>query len=645
MLVIALARPFLPPQISGWIGGSSQGELVALLIDNGPSMMQIDESGPYMDQAKTAVREIIEQSSEDARFLMVLSHGEVESGRAMRRAEALRYLEDVEPQNKGGYPAERMKFLQERIIDQPDQSGRVYWVSDSRKTQLQKFRDRYRQNGPDVPQQPVTFIRVGDTSFQNISVASVELTDHVLGEGIPVGVAVTVKNFGDQAAYNSYLSLEIDGERMGQYDVDLEAGQEKELLFEVIPETPGDIRGKAILEGGTYTFDHTRYFSIDVPENRRVLLIGDEGDDRSGRSYLKPVLEAVSETGTRIESDFADVRTIREQDLENYDALILESLESIPDYLQAELAQFVQQGRGLMFVPSEKGNMEGYNRFLNQFNAGTFTGMRGTYGRFEEVASLQPLSEGHILIDDVFQSDDDELRIDMPTIYHYLRYDRGGFGSGTPLLRSNLGEPLFVEHRFGDGMILVGTMGFSPGWSNISIKPLYAPLIYRMMLYVVAWEQGGVREHILGSTFDRQFADFGTRVTMKLNGDEIRPETAAGGQGLRVHYPAVEWSPGWLELELDEKKYTIAVNQDISESDFSSLSNTETEDFLKETLNLAGVLDITGYSETEIRSAMADVSFGREIWSWFIIIALAFMVAECIISKTYKTETAADNQG
>ncbi|MBP3191472.1 BatA domain-containing protein [Natronogracilivirga saccharolytica] len=643
MLVTALARPFLPPQISGWLGASSGQQVIALLIDNGPSMMQIDEAGPYMDQAKTAAREVIEQSSDDARFLIVPSHGEVESGRIMRRAEALRYLEDLEPLNKGGYPAERMRLLQERLADQPGQSGHAYWISDARKTHLQKFKDNYNNDDPES-EHSVTFIRVGDDSFQNISVASVELTDHVLGEGIPVGVAVTVKNFGDQPAYNSYLSLEIDGERMGQYDVDLEAGQEKELLFEVIPESPGTIGGKAILEGGTYTFDHKRYFSIDVPESRNVLLIGDEGEDRSRRSYLKPVLDAVSETGTRVKAETTDMRNIRDHELDNFDALILESPEQIPDYLQAELVQFVQQGRGLFFVPSEKGSMSEYNRFLSQFDAGSYSGMRGTYGRFEEVASFQPLSEGHILLDDVFQSDEDELRIDMPTIYHYLRYDRDAGTSGTSLLRSNLDEPLFVEHRFGDGMILVGTMGFSPGWSNLSIKPLYAPLVYRMILYAVAWEQGGVREHTLGRSFDRQFADIGTSVTMKLNGDEIRPETASGGQGLRVRYPAVEWSPGWLEMNLDEKKYVIAVNQDISESDFTSLSITETEEFLEESLSLAGVLDITGYSESEIRTAMADISFGREIWSLFIIIALAFMIAECIISKTYKTETGADKQ-
>ncbi len=641
MLAAALARPFLPSQVAGWLGASSGGEHIAILIDNGPSMMQIDEAGPYMDQVRSAATEILDQADETARFLIVPSHGELVSGRFMRKSEAIRFLQQLEPVNKGGFPVERMMYMQNRLDDEPGDNGRIYWLSDARKTHLETMEGQFLEDEPDREWHPVTFIQAGSESFQNVGVAGVELTGQVLGVGIPAGVTVSVRNYGSQTVNNAYLSLDIDSERIGQYDVSLEPGEEKELLFEVIPESAGIIRGMAILEGGTYTFDHQRYFSIEVPESRNVLLISDRGEDGTRRSYLRPVLAAASETGTRINASYTDINELRDHDLETYDALILESLRRVPDYLQAELGQFVQQGRGILFVPSEQGSIENYNRFLQQLNAGSFTGMRGAYGRFEEVASLQPLGHGHLLADDLFDvSGEEDVRIDMPSIFHYWRYDQAE--SEVTLLQSNLGEPLFIEQPFGNGMVMIGTMGFSPGWSNLSIKPIYAPLVYRMLLYVVAWEQGGVREHILGTPFDRYFSHLGTQVTMRLNDEEIRPETAASARGLRVRYPAYEWEPGWLELHLDEKKTAIAINQNISESDFASLSLTEAEQFLENILPMAGLVSITGYGDSEIRSAMAAVSFGREIWNWFIWIAIAFMVLECIISVTYRTETADD---
>ncbi len=641
LLALALARPFLPPQVAGWLGAPSQSDHIAILLDNGPSMMQIDETGPYMDQALGAATEIVDQAGDDARFLIVSTHGELTSGRFMRRAEALRFLEQMQTVNKGGYVAQRMNYIQDRLDDEPGGGGRIYWISDARKTQLEKLEGGFLAADAARDWHPVTFIRVGGDTFRNISVTGVEMTGQTLGAGIPVGVSVTVRNFGDQPVYNAYLSLEIDGERMGQYEISLVAGREQELLFEVIPDTPGIMRGRALLEGGTHTFDHERYFSIEVPESRNVLLVTDRGEDGTRRSYLRPALFAASETGTRINASHTDISTLREYDLDSFDAIILESPQRVPDYLQAELVQFVQQGRGMLFVPSEQGSMDNYNRFLARFNAGSFGGMRGTYGRFEEVASLQPLDAGHLLASELFESEDEEeLRIDMPAIFHYWRYQRDGDRGGATVLRTNLGEPLFTEHSFGDGMVMVGTMGFSPGWSNLSIKPIYAPLVYRMLLYVVAWEHGGAREHILGAPFDRYFAEFGTQVTMRLNGDEIRPETSASARGLRVRYAAHEWEPGWLELQLDGKKTAIAINQNISESDFTSLSISETRQFLSELVPVAGVVSIAGYSADEIRSAMASISFGREIWNWFIWMALAFMVAECIISKKYRTETA-----
>lgn len=644
MLAAALARPFLPSDIAGIFGSTQQNQPVAILIDNGPSMMQIDESGPFIEQARIAAEQIIRQSSDEARFLLVPTHGEVETGRLMGKAESLRFLENFESVNRGGFLYERMAFVQE-IMDEQPSGGRIYWISDARKTQLEMLKGGFREGTGSRSWNPVTFIKVGGKAARNVSVTGVKLQGQVPGIGHPTGVTVTVKNFGDRAMHNLWLSLQVDGERIGQYELTLDAEQQKEFLFEIIPEKTGVIQGKAILEGGTYTFDHTRYFAIRIPESRSILLVTDEGDDGTRRSYLRPVLAAASETGKRIKVSFSDVGSLRMHDLDSYDAIILESIQSIPEYLEAELVQYVQQGRGLFFVPSEMGSIQDYNRFLNLFDAGSYTGMRGTYGRFEEVASIQPFREGDLLIEEIFEFTEDETaRIDLPAIYHFWRYNSGDARRGTTLLRSNLGDALFTEHLFGDGMILVGTMGFGPGWSNLGVKPIYAPLIFRMLLHVSAWEYGGVSEHILGLPFDRHFSNFGLRSVMRLNEEEIHPETAFSAGGLRIRYPAREWAPGWLEVELEEGivHSVIAVNQNILESDFGSLSIEEAKNFLADLLPVAGAISVSGQSDLEMRSAMASVSFGREIWNWFIILAFAFMIAECIISRWYKTETFAE---
>ncbi len=640
LLATALARPFLPPLLSGWLGHEKGSQQIAILMDNGPSMMQVDASGPYMDQSRSIAREIILQSPDDSRFLVVPTHGELESARLMRQSEALHHLDQMEPLNRGAFPAERMRFMRERLADEPGRTSRLYWITDARKTQLQRL-DRQSPASLEPDREiPVTVIRTGSGSFQNVGVVSVSPTGQIAGAGLPAGITVGVRNFGDEPVYNSFLSLEIDGDRIGQYEVDLEEGEQKEYLFEVIPSGPGIIRGKALLEGGTYRFDHERFFSLEIPDSRDILLITDRGEDQTRRSYLKPVLIAAAETGTRLRVTAADVSNLREHNFDAFDAVVLDGLRRIPDYVHAELVQYVQQGRAMILLPSELAQPSHYNSFLRSINAGVYEGMRGTYGRFEEIASLQALADGHILVDELFEDrEEGTVRIDMPALYHYWMYSPPEGASGSTLLRSNLDDPLFVEHPFGDGMVLIGMMGLGPGWSNLAVKPVYAPLIYRLMLHVVAWEHGGVREHVLGNPFDRYLPDFGAVAVMNLHGREYRAEVSSHARGVRVRYPGREWEPGWLDLGLNGNKYTVAVNQDILESDFSSLDNKETEQFLEELIPLAGVLSFSGLSDAEIRTAVASVSFGREIWTLFIWLALAFLVAECIISRLYKTET------
>lgn len=641
MLAFALIRPFIPSGHVFFTGPSSQTRLVTFLIDNGPSMMQIDENGPYIDQAHRIAKEITRQSPEEARFLILPSHGEPGSIRWRNKEEALRYISEIEPVNKGAYPVERMQLIKERMKDEFGETGPLFWISDARETHLKKVEKVFSSFEDEKKERftPVTFIRLGGHGFQNCAITSVKLSDQPLAKGLPATVSVRVENFGDQAAYHHYLSLKIEGERTGEYEFDLAPGQASEFLFEIIPQTEGYIQGKAIMEGGTYTFDQKRFFSVEIPDSRRILLIHDQ-EGASRASYLQPVLEAISESGPRIQASFTNLSQIRSYDIHTFDAVILEGLQRIPDYLKAELVHYIQQGRGLFFIPSHQGNIENYNRFLEKCNAGVFSGKRGNYGRADGIASFQPLQAGQLLIDDLFEYDETEdLRVDMPEIFHYWRYQPLK-NSGTSLLRSNLGEPLFVEHSSGDGKILVATMGFDPGWSDLAVKPLYAPLLYHMMLYISSWEHGGMQEHVLGSPFDRYVTETTREVIMEKKGESIRPAITRTPQGLRIRYNGEEWEPGWLFLHLDDKKNILAVNQNISESDFTSLSLSEIEKLFTGSLPIAGFIEVSGFTPSELETALASASFGREIWAWFIGLALLFMIAESIISKKYKIEHA-----
>lgn len=641
-LALALARPFLPSEASRFFGAGAQSGFVAVVIDNGPSMAQVDMAGPYLDQAVEAARVLLERSAQGTRFLVLPSHGQPETLRWLDAREADQVLERIEIVNRGNYLTEHMQVALDRLSEEPADHRQLFWISDARKTHLLPLVEAGDLALEGAEPASVHFMKVGQATPRNAAVVSVETTGRIAGEGIPVGVAVTVQNFGTEPLARSYLSLEIEGERIGQYEVELAPGARQELLFEVVPEQPGTIRGKALLESGTFSFDQTRNFTIEVPEPANVLLLTGSERGAAGASRLVSLFRAVSQTGSLMHAEFADAESFRQIDRMDFDAIVLEGLNEIPEYMHAGLADFVQQGRSLWFLPTGSGSMPSYNRFLQVFNAGSFTGMRGVYGRSREVASLQPLDSGQLLAADLFESDEDEIpRIDMPSIYHYLRVQPASGNSAATLLQTNLDEPLFVEQRFGEGMLIVSAMGFEPGWSDLGTKPIYAPLVYRLMMHMLSADVQPGQEHILGRSFDRIFASRATEVLLRHAGDTVVPEVSEGTRGLRVRYAAREWEPGWMDVDFTDHRVTIAVNQDITESDFAALSIAEASEQLGNLFPRFTGADISGLGAVQLRSAVASAGFGREIWSWFVWIALAFLVAECIISKLYKTETVA----
>lgn len=637
-LALALARPFLPAQFTGT--GSDSPVLYGMLIDNSPGMDQIDENGPYIDQAKQFAENVISRAKSNDQFMIITTHGEPGHGRPVNRQEAGRLLDEIQVQNKGAYIPEQIKTIASRLSQSQAPAGLMYWISHGQKTHINTL-DRLMIDDADIQKEfaPVQFVRIGDRPDVNTAVTAVRSSNRIISEGMPFSVEVEVRNFGDEPVYNQFLSLEVEGISAGEYQVELDAGQAESFVFEVVPSKPGDLKGFARLEGDNYTFDNKRYFSVNVPETRRILLVQDDRQGSEFVSYLKPVLEAAGQTSTRISFSELPAGRLSGEDLEEFDAVMLDGLVNIPEFIHSDLQRFVQQGKGLIIFPSEGSNMNSYNALLNKFNAGQFSGLRGDYGRFEQVARLQPLVEGHPILDEIFEKqEDEEIRITMPDIFYYWIYEAGSRSRGTAIFNTNLNEPLLTEHRYGDGLVMISSLGADPGWSNFPANPLFAPVYFRMALYAVSFEDSRMTEHILGRPFDRGFSFAGLDIEINVNDTKIRPEAAMTGGGVQIHYEAREWEPGWAIISDGQKQKSLAINQDVSESDFDAFTKKELQEKISGYLNLLAVIDTYGMTADEMNIKIESAGFGREIWNWFIWFALVLLAAECLITKKYKAE-------
>ena len=84
--------------------------------------------------------------------------------------------------------------------------------------------------------------------------------------------------------------------------------------------------------------------------------------------------------------------------------------------------------------------------------------------------------------------------------------------------------------------------------------------------------------HTLGRPLNVQLPLRGPLVQIDREGDVYRADARVTSTGLlHVSYPAVEWTPGIYAVSDESGVHKLAVNTDISESDFRALSTQELE--------------------------------------------------------------------
>ncbi|WP_445666739.1 BatA domain-containing protein [Fodinibius sp. AD559] len=639
-LALALARPFLPPTITG-SASSGESRSVAILIDNSASMSRIGTNGPLIKQAKDIVDRIIRNGDSDDKFLIKTTNiTDATNTGFVGGSRAITLLDDITSVNRGNYTAGQFKEMYKQLKDVRDTQSVLYIVSDGQSSQLSSLEELELGEETKAKSISVQLIQLEEVKQQNVAVKSVSLESQLLSPGSPITLSVEVENTGDVAVANQFVSLQIEGEMTGQYETSLESGETKEFLFELVPEEVGYLSGQIFLEGDEVDFDNTRHFVVHIPRQRSILLVNNNRESSSFTSYIAPTLEAAMQTNARIIFEEKQVDGIEQEEWTDYNGLILNGLTSIPSYWHQGLRQYVQDGGGILFFPSEQGEIESYNQFFSLFNAGRFDNVVGEYGSFETITKMGELEEGHPVLDGIFdKKEDEELRVDLPSLFYYYHYEPASNSNSLTLLEAANDDVLLAEHRFGDGMLLTSTLGADPGWSNFPVNPLFAPMYYRTILYASSPERGGLQQHYLGSTFKWVESISETDVTLSINGKHYKPEVQRQSDGTRIVYEGREWEPGILEISAGDQKMQVAVNQDIMESHFDTLNKEQWQNILDDKTHTPDIIAAGDLSNDKLDEQLGSSVFGKEIWNWFIWIALLFLVTETLVTRLYKAES------
>jgi hypothetical protein len=381
--------------------------------------------------------------------------------------------------------------------------------------------------------------------------------------------------------------------------VSVEIKDENKAIF-TIPNNQ-IIKGKISIDDVQLQFDNTLYFSINTPSKINVLAISD--DDAN---YLKGIFTEDEFNFTQKTPNTLDYALFDTQNL-----VVLNEIENLPNTLTTALKVFTDKGGVVTFIPNTKGNLQDYNTFLQQFNFGVFS------PNLEQEKRITSINYSHpIYANGVFEKRVDNFQ--YPKINQFFPQN---ISQSTVILQFEDNKP-FLSQR---NNVFIFSAAINEDNSNFKNINLIVPTFYNIAKQSLNAAQ---LYYTIGQNnqFDVSVnLQPDTVLTLVNNDESIIPEQQYYNNKAVIKTNDLPENAGVYEVKnKNEILEYVSFNYNRNESDltYQNLENIEgitISNSVKEAFN-------TIKNDTKV----------NELWKWFVILALVFLIIEMLILKYFK---------
>ena len=406
----------------------------------------------------------------------------------------------------------------------------------------------------------------------NIAVDSVYISKTTVEN---LELTVTITNQGDPIE-SLPVSLFNDNQLIAKSSVSITT--EASTVF-TIP-VSSIFNGKITIEDPNLQYDNELFFNIDKRDIIKVLSINNADD-----SYLRKLY-----SNDEFDYNSTPFNALNYNLLETQNLIILNELDEIPLSLITALQAFTNDGGSLLIIPSSDIQLNAYNQLFNNYNLSNFSALN------PQEKKITTINFSHPLLANVF---DKQIQN-----FQYPKVNSFYSNSGASILSFEDGIPFLSQFQ--------NTYRFSAALndknSNFKNSPLIVPVLYNIgkeslkvsRLYYTVGEQ---------NTID---------VSTTLQQDAIL--TLVNGQNSVIPLQQTFTN----KVQLTTSSYP-------STSGIIAIQNKDA--FLKNiSFNYATVSESITTTINDIKSA-TNVN---ELWKWFVIFALVFLIIEMLILKFLK---------
>lgn len=616
LLVLAFARPTLR---SGSFGAHASVSAV-IVVDNSASMNRYVSDGNLFDLAKDRARKIIDNFSESDQVALVTLDptGGFEAPTGFSSAATVaRNLDRLE---SGNSSADMGAGL--------DQAARLLQDAASINKELYLITDRQRHSLPDSSildgtEARVIMVELPIESSDNCGVTALDFGGRLILPGHDFELVATITNYGSRDRDDLIASLYLDGSRVAQTDVKVKAGSQAVARFNRSVSRTGFHSGWVELSDDRLPGDNRRWFSFHIPEQFNLLVLGEDVTAELIALALAPGEEV---------NQYWSVKRVAPDELagvnfRDYDVIIAAEAPSLIEPYISRMRNYVSSGRAL-FLTYGPASETGF------FNT-TWAEISGVV--IDEPLPVQVSRAGYYTIAGV-ETEHPVFEVfdfpggKLPEVRFYGLPKLHLRDTARTLMRFSGDRPALIEHEYGRGQVLTLAGPIDPRYSDLAGHAFFVPLITRSVEYLTARLSRFDLDLTVGTAIRRSLP-IADAVTMPLvmttpdSGEfRITPET---GSGRPTYQPQPVNEPGvyhvtYLGREVDR----LTLNLPPDEGDLEAVDRDQ----------LAVAIGADDYHtldyEAQVKASLAQLRFGRELWPWFVWLAVILMAAEMLLARS-----------
>jgi hypothetical protein len=616
MIILAFARPAIRS-----IFQRNARTAAVVLIDGSASMLYVDNGETLFNTARRKAQEMLGVLGPGDRASIVLAGKEpVVSGGGFTpdRSELARRLRSLEC--TGGTADLTAAFAKalELLSEIPAPNRELYFLTDGASGALPdslRSDDRVR----------LYTILLGPSKRGGAVVSGLEVEERLLAPG----KKLTFRASGYAGAEDDRIGVElfVNGERKGRAEAE-NSGGKFEARFEYTPDSAGWLSVSAVARDGRFEPGETRRLALFVPEARKVLVCGEtERDSFFIEKALNPDPEASSATVRSVTA--ADLNTA---DCEFADVIILSGVRSLPSGVYRKLlSAVVDRGAGLIVFPPAEGDPALYADGILRDIYPASIEKKVVFDPKQGASYIVWFNLGH----PVFRGISERGGFREPTVNSYLRF--APRGNITVLARFADGAPAVGTTVSGKGRAVVFAFDASPSTSDLPLTGLFLPLLLRSVQHVSGDALSGGHYEV-GEPLREELAGVsaGSAVSLKPENAPARAVNLAPvPAGVTVKDETAD-RPGFYSLLAStalsdraggSERSRFVVDTPVSEVRFEHADDRALASAFK-TLRWKPLKESENLAEAVRRDR-----YGKELFGWFILGALALMAAEMAVSR------------